>query len=468
MAVRVHGGGIQRLYGWVGFVLKKTRGMGVSSDVAIEVSRLSKSYQIYNRPGDRFKQMVLPRIRRLFSRKAKNYFTEFQALKDISFCVERGEAVGILGRNGSGKSTLLQIIAGTLSPTSGNVVANGRLTALLELGSGFNPEFSGRENVYMNGVILGLTKEEIDQKFEEIVDFADIGEHIDQPVKTYSSGMVVRLAFAVQACVDPQILIIDEALSVGDEKFQRKCFDYIERLRRDGCSILLVTHSTATVEKFCQRGVLLHHGEVRAIGSAKDVVDQYHALLYADERAAMDALERSHVSGGDNPLVNPKTSREAVGRKPNPSDLRKAASIEYWEVLDEDGNGCAAFQAGDQVILRMMVRLFCDIPELQAGFLLRTIEGVSVFGTSTLYRDRNIKDVHAGEKYRFDFKVQLNLSPGSYFVTFAVAQAISEADMRYLDRKADALIIKVTQIRVEGTGICVLPTSISVHRESQA
>src|SRR5690606_26821766 len=200
-----------------------------------------KRYELYSQPRDRLLQF--------FSRGRRQYFKEFWALRDVSFDVKKGETVGILGRNGSGKSTLLQIIAGTLTPTVGEVRTEGVMAALLELGSGFNPNFTGRENIYLNGSILGFTDEEMGEHFDEIVAFADIGEHLDQPIKTYSSGMAVRLAFAVQACVSPQILIVDEALSVGDEKFQRKCFEYIERLRSNGCSILLVTHSTTTVEK---------------------------------------------------------------------------------------------------------------------------------------------------------------------------------------------------------------------------
>ncbi len=249
----------------------------MSSSAIISLSEISKCYQIYESPRDRLMQMLL--------RGRKKLYREFWALRGVSFDVAKGEAVGILGRNGSGKSTLLQIIAGTLAPTSGKVEVGGVITALLELGSGFNPDFTGRENVYLNGSILGLSMEDMDEKFDKIASFADIGEFLDQPVKTYSSGMYVRLAFAVQACVDPQVLIVDEALSVGDEKFQRKCFDHIEKLRSDGCSILLVTHATATVEKFCQKAILLHKGAVHGIGPAKDIVDQYHALLYSDDKA---------------------------------------------------------------------------------------------------------------------------------------------------------------------------------------
>jgi len=205
-----------------------------SSDIAVQVTNLSKIYNIYNRPQDRLKQSVIPRLRQLVGKAPNRYFHEFWALRDVSFEVQQGETIGIIGRNGSGKSTLLQIICGTLSSSIGTVTTQGRIAALLELGSGFNPEFSGRENVYLNGAILGLPKEEIDARFDDIAGFADIGEFIEQPVRIYSSGMVVRLAFAVQAMVDPDILVVDEALAVGDEKFQRKCFARLEELKREG------------------------------------------------------------------------------------------------------------------------------------------------------------------------------------------------------------------------------------------
>ena len=221
----------------------------MSSEIAISVADVSKRYQIYDAPSDRLKQML--------TRARKQYFREFSALKNISFEVRKGETVGIIGRNGSGKSTLLQIICGTLNPTGGTLHTRGRIAALLELGAGFNPDFTGRENVYMNAAILGLSKLEIEQRFDDIAAFADIGEFIEQPVKSYSSGMSVRLAFAVAINVDAQILIIDEALSVGDELFQRKCFSRIEAIRAQGATILFVSHSGGTIIELCDRAILL-------------------------------------------------------------------------------------------------------------------------------------------------------------------------------------------------------------------
>ena len=214
----------------------------MSSDAAISIADLSKCYQIYNQPRDRLKQAIVPRLQRLFGQPPTQFFREFWALKDVSLEIRKGETLGIVGRNGSGKSTLLQLICGTLNPTSGTIASNGRIAALLELGSGFNPEFTGRENVYMNAAVLGLSTDQIDACYERIVDFAEIGDFIDQPLKTYSSGMAIRLAFAVAVSVDPEILVVDEALSVGDELFQRKCFSRIEAIRDRGATILFVSH----------------------------------------------------------------------------------------------------------------------------------------------------------------------------------------------------------------------------------
>lgn len=231
-----------------------------SDKVAIEVRGLSKCYQVYEQPADRLKQFIIPRFSRLFSCAVRQYFREFWALREIDFTIKKGETVGIIGHNGAGKSTLLQLICGTLNPSHGEVNVNGRIAALLELGAGFNPEFSGRDNVYLNASVLGLSKEDIDAKFDEIARFADIGDFMEQPVKTYSSGMYVRLAFAVQACIDPEILIVDEALAVGDIGFQYKCFKRMEALKAKGVTILMVTHSTGSILEYADRCLVMEGG----------------------------------------------------------------------------------------------------------------------------------------------------------------------------------------------------------------
>jgi len=248
-----------------------------SDDIAIRVTNLSKRYEIYATPHDRLKQFVLPRLRGIAGKARKQYFREFWALKDISFEVKKGETFGIVGRNGAGKSTLLQILCGTLTPSSGSVEINGRVAALLELGAGFNPEFTGRENVYMNASVLGLSSEEIAARFEDIAAFADIGDFIEQPVKTYSSGMYVRLAFSVAINVEPQILVVDEALSVGDLAFQNKCILKIKELRDKGTTLLFVAHDLSVLQMICDRVAWLEKGEIVIIGDAVAVCQDYYA-----------------------------------------------------------------------------------------------------------------------------------------------------------------------------------------------
>jgi lipopolysaccharide transport system ATP-binding protein len=266
----------------------------IPGDKAIRVQSLSKCYQIYDKPHDRLKQSLYPSLQRLIGKPAKQYHREFWALRDVSFEIKRGETIGIIGRNGSGKSTLLQMICGTLAPTSGTVETNGRVAALLELGSGFNPEFTGRENVYMNGAVLGLTTEEIDERFDAIASFADIGQFIDQPVKTYSNGMSVRLAFAVQSQLDPDILIIDEALSVGDFFFQQKCFSYIRGLCDKGVTLLFVSHDMGTVRDICGRAIYLKEGQSQFVGQTQTAIRQFLAEKNASAghtSYATDAVE---------------------------------------------------------------------------------------------------------------------------------------------------------------------------------
>lgn len=429
------------------------------SEPAISVLNISKRYEMYSEPRDRLLQF--------FSLGKREFFKEFWALRDISFTVEQGETVGILGRNGSGKSTLLQIIAGTLSPTAGAVKTQGILTALLELGSGFNPDFTGRENVYLNGAILGLSSARMDQHFDDIASFADIGIHLDQPVKTYSSGMIVRLAFAVQACISPKILIVDEALSVGDEKFQRKCFDYIEKLRDDGCSILLVTHSTATVEKFCQRGILLHKGQMHGMGAAKEIVDQYHALLYSDERSYLRYINQDFkkntgpIAGLSSSLEIPEVSAEKLEEKDINAKGELRAIIKDWQISNVQGEPSEVFEVGEKASIKFLVDIVGQVEEIQAGLLIRTVEGVSAFGTSTLYHDCNCSQPEKGTTVEFCFNLELSLCPATYFITLAIAEAISHSDMTYLDRRTDVIIIKIEQPRVKGSGIAMLSSSAS-------
>ena len=289
----------------------------LDSDVAIRVSGLSKCFQLYDSPGHLLKQLLMGRLARLVGRTPPQYFREFWALKGLDFTVRRGETVGIVGRNGAGKSTLLQILCGTLTPTGGQVELRGRVAALLELGAGFNPDFSGRENVYLNGAILGISREEIDRRFPEIEAFAGIGEFIDRPVKSYSSGMYVRLAFAVSACVEPDILIVDEALAVGDAKFQAKCFRRFEELVARGTTVLLVTHSIDQITRHCDRAILLEGGVVHQEGPPKDVANTYLDLMFGVTRDdADDAQEAAVTAEGKSTAASLDHDGKAVGAAP--------------------------------------------------------------------------------------------------------------------------------------------------------
>jgi lipopolysaccharide transport system ATP-binding protein len=253
---------------------------------AISVRKIGKMYPLYANPGDRLRQSLWYALPGFLRRRPKTFFREFWALQDISFELNGGETIGIIGQNGSGKSTLLQILSGTLLPTTGEVHLNGRTAALLELGSGFNPEFTGRENVYLNGAILGFSRQDMDQRFDQIAAFADIGDFLDQPVKVYSSGMYVRLAFAVQTCIEPDILIIDEVLSVGDIFFQQKCFARLDELLAQDTAVIIVSHDMALIEKYSTRTLLLDHGQAHFLGHPNEAVQRFYVLDYQKRHPA--------------------------------------------------------------------------------------------------------------------------------------------------------------------------------------
>ncbi len=441
----------------------------MSSEAVIEVRNLSKSYLIYDHPSARLKQMLVPRLMRAIGREPRAYFKEHHALRDVSFSVRPGETVGIIGRNGSGKSTLLQIICGTLSPTGGDVAVRGRIGALLELGAGFNLEFTGRQNAILNAQILGLSDREIADRMASIESFADIGAFFDRPVKTYSSGMYVRVAFAVQACIDPDILIVDEALAVGDEKFQRKCFDRFETLRERGASILLVTHSTTTIERFCQRAVLLHQGVVHGIGPSNIIVDQYHALLYADEKAYLQILNREALADYAAPAAEVSTSAaETPPTEDGAAEVHEEvrAQIVSCSMTDSRDEQQEVFHPGNKARITMQVRCLKDLDEMQVGLSIKTVEGVHGFGTSTLYHNNNQTNIKSGETITVVFDVVLSLCEGIYFVSLAIASPISRAEMQYLDKRSDAIIFKVSEPRIKATGIAYLPVSIDFVRSS--
>lgn len=426
---------------------------------SIQVQGLSKRYEIYAQSSDRLKQMVMPRAQRWLRQPERSYFREFWALRDINFNVRRGETVGIVGRNGSGKSTLLQIICGTLTPTAGHVGVHGRVAALLELGSGFNPEFTGRENVYLNAAVLGLRREEIDARFDDIAAFAGIGEFIEQQVKTYSSGMYVRLAFAVAINSDPEILVVDEALSVGDEAFQRKCFSRINKIRENGATVLFVSHSAGTVVELCDRAILLDGGELLASGAPKFVVSRYHKMLYVPESRAdsvRDAIRQEHKLGFENSVVADNVIDEVPVAEPADeayldeglvptSTLRyehRGATLAALHIETVRGERVNVLTPGAEYVYVYTVSFQADAFGVRFGMLIKTVTGLGLGGASTATDAGGGLAVVAGEEFEVRFRFSAMLEPGVYFLNAGVTAAGPEGEI-YLDRLIDGLMFRV-------------------------
>lgn len=416
------------------------------SDIVIKAENLSKCYQIYDQPRDRLKQFVLPRLQGLVGLPPKNFYQEFWAVKDVSFEVKKGEAVGIIGRNGSGKSTLLQMITGVLSPTSGVVSTQGRIAALLELGSGFNPNFTGRENVYLNGALLGFTRDQIEDRFDAIAGFADIGLHLDQPVKTYSSGMMLRLAFAVQVQVEPDILIVDEALAVGDALFQKRCFQRIEKLLSDGTTLLFVSHDQESVRTLTNRAVFLNKGQIAAYGVSSEVVLEYRRQLHVAESSYFSDVAKRLA---DKAAQTSSTDPDAVAGAPIPeageglpagtsrSDKLSfgdgEAKILKIETLGADGVPATVFYPGDIVRIKVTCKSVINTDKLNVGIRIRNKEGVKIYSWGTLNQDmavlaRNSRDeifwsrqAKAGEVFDVELEMQCSLGVNLYEVQGSIS-----------------------------------------------
>ncbi len=398
-----------------------------SEEIVISVRNLSKTYRLFGHPGDRIKQFVSLGLRR--------YHSEFTALQDVSFDVRRGEMIGIIGRNGSGKSTLLQLLCGILKPTTGTVKVNGRISALLELGAGFNPEFTGRENVYFQGAIFGVSKGEMDLRFGDIESFADISEFIDHPVQTYSSGMFVRLAFSVAVSLKPDVLLIDEALSVGDERFQRKAMAYVEKMKREGTTVLLVSHSSSMVARLCEKTLFLDKGILHDFSEASSGIRKYHELLY------------SNPEGRD-----VKCAKGAITRV-----LMKS----------EEGVTDSVFQSGEVAELFIDADVYDELTHVQIGISIVSMNGFVVFGTNTAMFDQNIPHVKAGAKLSICFKIRLDLCEGGYFVSCALASTDQRFGSDYIDRYEDAVLMTITNRQRTATGVANLPVSVRVSIECE-
>ena len=410
-----------------------------SNDIAIRVTNLSKRYEIYANPRDRLRQFVAPRLQRLAGQPPKQYFREFWALKDVSFEIKKGETVGIIGRNGSGKSTLLQLLCGTLNPTSGSISMNGKVAALLELGAGFNPEFTGRENVFLSASLYGLTRNQITERFDQIVAFADIGEFIDYAVKTYSSGMFVRLAFAVIAHVDADILVIDEALAVGDAYFVQKCMRFLRAFTQNG-TLLFVSHDTSAVVGLCSKALLMNNGRLERIGSPKDISEYYLAMLHNDQHGASESPSK----------IDPDLSvSNDFG-----AGMAKITSV---ALFDEFGKSISYTHGGECVVLVVDAFAESRLDQAIVGFLVRDRLGQVVFGENTYfqYADKGLSiDAMQTLRVSFEFVMPL-LQSGDYSVTVAIAQG-TQADHLQHHWIHDALIIHARSDRVY-SGVIAIP-----------
>lgn len=392
---------------------------------ALRVEGVAKQYRIYDHPSDRLKESL--------TRGRLKRHREFWALRDISFEVQRGTTNGLVGPNGSGKSTLLQIITGTLEPTQGNVQVNGRVAALLELGAGFNMEFTGIENVYMNAALMGFSRSDTDARLGDIERFAEIGDFIHQPVKTYSSGMYVRLAFAIAVNTDPDILVVDEALSVGDTVFQHRCVRRIKEMQESGATILFVSHDPTLVRALCSRAILLNNGRMISDGTPMDVLNRYQSLIMAREEAYEEAQQEATSLQFDEEPANERASSEAT-EKLKTAPLRysyrhgnRKAEVISAELLDPQGHPLELVETGDAVVLRLRLLFHEEIENPICGFMIRTRHGVNVYGTNTEQRALPLGTARRGEIIEATFAFNCWLGQEHYFVSVAAHTADGEA-----------------------------------------
>ena len=396
-------------------------------EYAIDVRDVTKIYKLYDKPIDRLKESLNP--------FHKNYHRDFYALSHISYQVKKGETVGIIGTNGSGKSTILKIITGVLTPTTGTVQVDGVISALLELGAGFNMDYTGIENIYMNGTMMGFSRKEMDEKLQDILDFADIGDFVYQPVKTYSSGMFVRLAFALAINVDPEILIVDEALSVGDVFFQAKCYRRMEEIRKSGTTILMVTHDMGSIIKYCDKVVLLNRGEFVAEGAPGRMVDLYKKILAGQMESLKEELEEMNdfsgdsVSGGgaleDKEFKKEETRggglmKDKIAVNANRTEYGDGrAEIFDFGLEDQRGNLSNLILKGEMFTIREKIRFFADIKAPIFTYTIKDKKGTSLTGTNTMYEGADIKPVKNGDVYEVSFTQKMTLQGGEYLLSMS-------------------------------------------------
>ncbi len=401
--------------------------------VAIRVENVDKIYKLYDRPADRLIEAFLP------SKKKRH--KEKYALNNVDMTVYQGETVGIIGTNGSGKSTILKMITGVLSPTKGEISVNGRISALLELGAGFNMEYNGIENIYLNGTMMGFSKQEIDEKMDAILSFADIGDYVYQPCKTYSSGMFVRLAFAVAINIDPEILIVDEALSVGDVFFQSKCYHKFEEFKKMGKTILFVSHDLSSISKYCDRVVLLNQGQKLGEGTPKEMIDAYKRVLVGqyseDSNQKSDAVNPNLLEYGD-----------------------QSAFIDDYRITDENDVKTTAIVKGSRFTIGMDVRFERDVAAPIFAFSIKNIRGTEITGTNTMYEKAFLEPVKKGDVKKVTFNQEMNLQGGEYLLSLGVT-GFEGSDFKVYHRLYD--VVNITVISDKDTvGYYDMNSTISV------
>ncbi len=422
-------------------------------DIAIQVENISKIYRLYKKQSDRIKES--------FSFTGKKYHKEFSALSNVSFGVRKGEMVGIIGKNGAGKSTMLKIITGVLTPTSGSLKINGKISALLELGAGFNPEYTGIENAYLNGTMIGYTKEEMDVKIKDIIEFADIGDFINQPVKVYSSGMFARLAFAVAINVDPDILIVDEALSVGDAFFQAKCYKKMDELKKSGKTILFVSHDMGSIIKYCDRAIIIDEGKKVSEGSANEMVDVYKKILVnqydtsteVNNNIQMQSLkDNSQDCWKQHMLINP--NQQEYGN-------RKAVIVDFG-IFDYNGEITNTIRKLDKFCIKMKVKFNYKIENPIFAFTIKDLKGTELCGTNTFIEETKIDCCEAGDMIEITFKQNMLLQNGQYLLLLGCT-GYEGGELVVFNRLYDVCCIQVISDKITN-GYFDVDTKVEIKR----
>ena len=420
--------------------------MVTHTDTAVRLEGLTKTYKLYDSPRDRLKEAFHP--------GGRTYHRPFDALKNVSIHIPKASTIGVIGRNGSGKSTLLQCICGIVPPTSGSVEVNGRIAALLELGAGFNPEFSGRDNLYINAAILGLEREKVDDRLEDILAFADIGDYIDQPVRSYSSGMYVRLAFSIAIHVDPEILIVDEALAVGDIHFQARCFDRFHRFREQGVTVIFVTHDLNMVTRYCDYAYLLSSGSIVAEGNPREVVASYRKI----ETGHDPVIEQKN---GSSPEESP-VSQDVFEQ--NPYEVRYGndkATIVSGGIFDGEDQPVQILHSGEHYRISFVVEFAQAIEQPVFAFTIKDVRGTDIAGTNTDFSKVKTASYQAGDKVQIDFLQQINLNPGSYLLSLGCV-SLAGGELEIYDRRHDYISFQMISERAS-LGIVDLHSEITLH-----